>query len=104
MKIKAKLGKKPKIKFHKGDMYCLASLLAPIMAELLIEFRRVDTSFENIAMNGNEGDYGKELNKMIWSFERIAKSEGFWDFDEKTENKIREGLRAFSDYYFGLWT
>jgi hypothetical protein len=42
------------------------------------------------------------LSKMIFAFEEISKDD-MWDFDEKKNKKVEEGLDLFRKWFLGLW-
>jgi len=91
--------------FIDEDLYSLEWTIAKFVAPRLKDFR-------NSGPHDNCPNWCSMLDKMIWSMEQIANSEGgtFIDPDGLTDeevtiyyNKLQEGLTLFGRNFRGLW-
>ena len=109
--------KKPvkKVKKNKYLVYEPFTYLAPEILKYLRPFRKLHkyalpakSLKDPITMR----DWNKILDKMIWAFDIIDKSENTKIFNRRYFNirvskegqkKVMEGLHLFAEYFQGLW-
>lgn len=89
------------------DTWCLDVTIARYILPRLRLFKKLNNGYP---ISFTPETWNEELDKMIWSFEKIAdEKNSYYNINltkkenEETIKKIREGLDSFSKYYFDLW-
>lgn len=87
------------IEIDNYDLWNLNNTLAIVIAPCLKKFKETTTSYpDKFDNNGGMTAWCEILDKMIVAFELILSSD--YELNNiDNENKIKEGLRLFSEYY-----
>jgi len=109
--------KKPvkRVKKNKYLVYEPFTYLAPEILKYLRPFRKLHkfgVPAKSLKDPITMKDWNKILDKMIWAFDVIDKSENTKSFNrryfnirvsKKGQKKVMEGLHLFAEYFQGLW-
>ena len=85
-----------------SELWGLDYTLAKYILPRLIKFKE---NAEGYPADITWEEYLIILDKMIWSFDYIIKSEYISNFDDikKNDDKCQEGLHLFAEYFRSLW-
>lgn len=125
---KYKKNRKVKVEIESFDTWNMDHTLALIIHPLLVQLQNakegappvenedvpehlryypVDFSYEEAEMDPFWFDrWNYVLSEMIWTFQHISEEDDFsLDFqaDERSYNRVKNGLRLFGKYYLSLW-
>lgn len=106
-----------KVTIHPWDTWSLDHTLAHIIAPALKQFRREKSGvpqkiYEHFGREMGDGwdeeqfqwlliEWHKIIDEMIFAFDTIAMDEVY--DDEKTEQRVQQGLEYFGKFYQCLW-